>query len=387
VRIAAADSERRELNDLFEALCRIESPSGRERDCAQRIGDELRTLGLDVHEDDAGPEAGSDCGNLLARIPASGGDGEGGQSDTARSILLCAHMDTVPLSAPVEPVLVDDGWENAGEGILGADNKAAVAVILAVARRAARDGLPIDVELLFTVSEERALAGARAFDRSQLRSDFGYVFDHATPIGEVIVASPSQYRLEATFHGAAAHAGMHPEKGRSAIVAAARAVTAMRLGRLDEETTANVGEIQGGSAMNVVPARCSIVAEARSLTDARVDEVVAEMVDHIHDAANLPECECDVDVSVQRMFQSYRVAPSAPALAAAERALVRCGYEPRRIASGGAADANAFQVQGLSVVNLANGTERAHEPTERVSVAALEGMLDVVLTLVDEAAR
>jgi tripeptide aminopeptidase len=383
----AGESERRELNDLFEALCRIESPSGRERECAQRIGEELRALGLEVSEDDAAASVGGDCGNLLARLPARSSNGDDQQRDPARTVLLCAHMDTVPLGAPLEPVVVDDGWENAGEGILGADNKAAVAVILAVARHAAREGLPVDLELLFTVSEERALAGARAFDRSQLRCDFGYVFDHATPIGELIVASPSQYRVEATFRGAAAHAGMHPEKGRSAIVAAARAVTAMRLGRLDEQTTANVGEIAGGTAMNVVPERCTLVGEARSLSDEKLDAVVSEMVDHIHDAANLPECECDVDVGVQRMFQGYRVSPSAPAVAAAERALERCGYQPRLIASGGAADANVFQVQGLSVINVANGTERAHEPTERVSVQALEGMLDVALTLVDEAAR
>ena len=158
-------------------------------------------------------------------------------------------MDTVPLTAPVEPVRVDGGWTNAGEGILGADNKTAVAVMIELARRltSARAGAPpVGVELLFTVCEEISLLGARAFDVGRLRSRFGYVFDHATPIGEIVIAAPTLHRIVAEFHGRAAHAGVRPEDGRSAIAAAARAIAAMRLGRLDPETTANVGTIAGG---------------------------------------------------------------------------------------------------------------------------------------------
>ncbi len=379
MRIAASELERRELADTFAELCRIESPSGHERPCAERVSAELSALGLEVMEDDAGPAAGSDCGNLLALLPARP------TASDRPPLLLCAHLDTVPLTAPIEPVVVDGGWENEHPGILGADNKAAVAVILEVARRAARQGAPRDLELLFTVGEERALAGARALDVSRLRSDIGYVFDHASPIGEVIVASPTHYRIQATFHGAAAHAGIRPEHGRSAISAAARAVAAMRLGRLDEQTTANVGTIAGGTAMNVVPERCELVAEARSLDPTRAEEAVAEIVHHLHDAANLPECECDVDVAVERLFIGYRVPGSSPAVTLAEGALRVCGYDPTRIASGGASDANELQARGKQVINLANGTERNHEPGERVSVAALEGMLDVALTLVEHA--
>jgi tripeptide aminopeptidase len=361
-------------------LCRIESPSGSERFCAERVARELRGLGLEVHEDDAGAAAGSDCGNLLARIPAGGEAGlpAGGE---APCVLLCAHLDTVPLKAPVEPVLEDGIWENANEGVLGADNKAAVAVILALARRLCNEGSPVDLELLFTVGEERSLAGARAFDRSLLRSDFGYVFDHASPIGEVVVAAPCHFRMDASFHGAAAHAGIRPEEGASAILAAARAVSDMPLGRVSEDTTANVGTIEGGSAINVVPERCSLSAEVRSLREEAAETVVAEMVDCLHEAANLPECSCDVDVSVQRTFAAYSTPPSAPAVRAAEAALRGCGHEPKLIHSGGASDANALGDDGLTMVNMANGTERNHEPGERVSAAALEQMLDVALAL------
>jgi tripeptide aminopeptidase len=370
--------ERDYLNGTFAELCRIESPSGRERACAERVIAELRALGVAVHEDDAGPRAGSECGNLLARIPAS--------RPSARSLLLCAHLDTVPLLAPVEPELVEGYWENANEGVLGADNKAAVAVILALARHIHAHGSPLDVELLFTVCEETALAGSRAFDATALRSELGYVFDHATPIGEVVIDSPTHFRIEADFRGAAAHAGIRPEDGRSAILAAAHGIAGLRLGRVDEQSTVNVGTIAGGSAMNVVPERCTVVAEVRALQQEHAETLVAEVVDRLHEAANLPECECDVDISVQRTFEGFHLAGTRPAVQIAEQALRASGHEPVRIASGGASDANALLVQGIEVVNLANGTERAHEPQERVSVQALEGMLDVALALLDAAA-
>ena len=377
--------ELRYLNGTFAELCRIESPSGSERACADRVIAELRALDVKTHEDDAGPRAGSECGNLLARIP---GDGSSeAQAGERRSLLLCAHLDTVPLLAPVEPELVDGYWENANEGVLGADNKAAVAVLLALARRVRREGAPVDLELLFTVCEETALSGSRAFDASRLRSEFGYVFDHATPIGEIVLDSPTHFRIEADFRGAAAHAGIRPEQGRSAILAAAKAIGSLQLGRLDEQTTVNVGTIAGGSAMNVVPERCTVVAEVRSLREERAEQVVAELIERFKQAANLPECECDVDVSVQRTFAGFHLPASRPAVRIAERALRGCGHEPVGILSGGASDANALLVQGIEVVNLANGTERNHEPQERVSVEALEGMLDVALALLDAAAE
>jgi tripeptide aminopeptidase len=379
--------ERRYLNGTFAELCRIESPSGRERACGERVIAELRALGVTVHEDEAGERIGSDCGNLLARMPTSAGGEANGDAQGARpSVLLCAHLDTVPLLAPVEPVLTDGVWENANEGILGADNKAAIAVMLALARHIRQAGAPLDVELLFTVAEETALAGARAFDASRLRSDFGFVFDHASPIGEVVIDSPTHFSVLAAFRGAAAHAGIRPEEGRSAILAAARALASMQLGRLDEHSTVNAGTIAGGTAMNVVPEHCTLVLEARALGDERAEEIVAEIVDRLHEAANMEDCDCDLDVSAQRTFSGYRLPASSAPLGVAERALRACGHAPVRISSGGGSDANALIAQGFQTVNLANGTERNHEPGERVSANALEEMLDVALALLDQSA-
>lgn len=369
---ASSEAERARLNDLFAELCAIPSPSGDEAAVRARVVAFLEAIGCACSIDDAG--------NVLTRV---------GPADREPSVLLCAHLDTVPHGdVPIAPVLVDEGWENANAAILGADNKAAVAVMLIAAQRIAGAGEGPSVELLFTVEEETALAGAQRFDVSRLRSPFGYVYDHATPIGEIVMASPTYYRLTAEFRGRAAHAGIRPEDGRSAIVAAAHAIAAMPHGRIDEQTTANVGWIEGGraGATNVVAERCTLLAETRSLDAARAEAVVAQLVDRCHDAANEPAFECDLDVVVERLFDGYRHRSSSPAVAAAERALTACGYAPRQIVSGGAADGNAFEAAGFHTVCLANGTERNHEPTERVSVAALESMLDVTYALLDEVA-
>jgi tripeptide aminopeptidase len=360
-------AERDRLGDLFAELCAIPSPFGSEERVADRVVDELARAGVAAESDHAG--------NLAAHIPGTG----------RRTILLCAHMDTVAYEGTIEPVCEEGVWRNARDGaILGADNKAALAVMLLAAHRAAREPAPVSLEFLFTVQEENALAGAKEVDVGRLQADWGYVFDHATPIGEIVLASPTYHRIDAEFRGASAHAGVRPEDGRNAILAAATAVASMRLGRLDDETTANAGTIRGGAGgTNVVPERCSVALEVRSLDEEKAEAVVAEMVDHCHDAANEPLCEADLDVTVERLFEGYRHKPASPAVQAAERALDACGYTPRHIVSGGATDGNAFEAAGFHTVCLANGTERNHEPTERVSVAALEGMLDVTYALLD----
>jgi tripeptide aminopeptidase len=288
-------------------------------------------------------------------------------------------MDTVPLTAPVEVVERDGRLENRGDGILGADNKAAVAVIVDAARRWAVEPPPVGIEILFTTCEERALAGAKAFDQSKLRAGYGFVFDHATPIGELIVAAPTFYRIEADLHGQAAHAGMRPEAGRNAIAAAAKAIAGLELGRLDEKTTANVGRIEGGTAVNVVAERCHVDLEARSLDDTRAAEVAARIVDAFTEAAS--DGECDLETIVEEQFRSYSLARTSPPVGLAAAALDARGIEPRFVSTGGGADANVFVNRGLQVLNVANGTQNAHQPDECVTVAALETMLDVVLEI------
>ena len=373
---ASAEEKARVVED-FVRLCEIESPSRRERAMADAVTADLRSLGLDVAEDGSSSDTGADSGNLLARIPAP---------PDARTILLCAHLDTVPLDAPVEVELADGVIHNRNEAIVGADNKASVAVILGVARRLTAAGAvpPVGVELLFTTCEELALAGAKAVDLGTLSADFGFVFDHASPIGEIVVAAPTYFSVAAQFHGKAAHAGLAPEEGHNAIAAAAAAIASLRLGRLDDVTTANVGRIVGGTASNVVAERCRVECEARSVDHERAAAVASEIVDAMTRAAT--DHACDVEVDVEELFRGFRMPKSAVTVAVASRALADAGIEPRPIVTGGGSDANAFQARGFECLNVANGTEGAHQPDERVTVHALETMLDVALGIVHHSA-
>ena len=362
----ASREERERLLEDFVRLCEIESPSRSERAVADAVAGELRAVGLTVEEDASGSQTGSEAGNLIARIPGPEG---------ARSIMLCAHLDTVPLEAPVEVARENGLLTNRHEAILGADNKAAVAVILGVVRRLTSEGSPVGVEVVFTTCEEIGLRGAKALDRGALRSEYGFVFDHASPIGELIVASPTYYRVNARFRGHAAHAGIRPEAGRNAIVAAAGAIARIDLGRLDVQTTANVGTISGGTAANVVAERCAVELEARSLDHDRAAGVVGSMIDAITEAAS--DAECDVETSVEEQNRGYRMSRTSPPVAVTAAALETVGIEPRYVTTGGCSDANIFQAAGLPCLNVANGTERNHQPDERVTVEALETMLDV----------
>jgi tripeptide aminopeptidase len=364
-----------EVLDLFTELAAVPSPPGDERGVADLVERYLRDLGLAFDEDDAGERIESTAGNIYSRVEGTR-DGE--------PLLLCAHLDTVPPTAAIEP-FVDDGVVRNGAGtILGADNKASVAAMLEATRRVLVENRPhAGLELLFTPKEEVGLIGAFAFDHTRLRARLGYVYDQAAPIGTLILGAPYSQALEVTFHGRAAHSGMHPEEGRSAIAAAARAIAEMRLGQVDELSTANVGTIRGGTAANIVPEWCMFVADVRSHDEARLADLVQEMQDAITFAAGVAECEAST--VARKTYSGYRFTKSDTAVALAADALSRCGYDVVYELSGGAADANVFNERGLQVVNLANGMTDIHTPTEHIAVADLEAMVDVTLALVDAA--
>jgi tripeptide aminopeptidase len=353
------------LNDTFVRLCEIRSPTGEEREVADTVTAELRALGLEVSEDDAAGPAEAGAGNLLARLP--------GRTD--EWVMFCAHLDTVPHRGQVEVVDDEGVFRSRGDTILGADNKAAVAVFMELVARHAGDPPPVGIELVLTVAEEQGLRGAKAFDLSALHSEVGFVLDHAGPVGEVIVATPTQQKILADFTGVEAHAGIKPEDGSSAIAAAATAISRMELGRLDEGTTANVGLVEGGTSGNVVPGHCWLQAEARSLDPGRAAEVAGQISDAC--AWGASEHGCDADVRIEELFRGYEVPSSSRALTRAEAGLRSAGVEPVRAAIGGGSDANAFRLGGFDSVLLANGTNAVHTAGEHVAAAALEKMLEV----------
>ena len=371
----ASELETRRLNETFAALCAISSPSRHEGAVAHYVRSELEQIGVEVDEDGAGSAIGGESGNLLARISGSG-DG---------CAFFCAHLDTVPHDGEIRPVVVDGAWQSESDTILGADNKAAVAVLVELARRVKIEGAPLGVELCFTVAEEPGLLGANNFDLGQLSSELGFVFDHATPIGEIIAASPTHIRWRADIRGRAAHAGIAPQDGRSAITTAARAIAALPDGRIDEASTANVARIRGGVAgTNVVPERCQVDGEVRSLTDGQAELMAENVAEVFQDAANAPDCQCDLDLTIERSFVGYRLSDDERGVRAAQEALRACGFQPTLVESGGGSDANAFREKGFSCVNLANGTRNPHQPDEGVAVSDLEAMLNVTFALLDE---
>ena len=356
-----------DVAELFIELAKIPSPSHHEAAVASRVREYLRDLALEVEEDETG--------NLLARIEA--------RADGTK-LFFCAHLDTVPPDGAIEPVVEDGVIRNGRPTILGADNKSAVAAMLEAARRIlAENREHAGIELLFTPMEEIGLRGAAGFDEQRLQARVGYVYDHAGPIGEIILGAPYQTKIDVTFHGRAAHSGMYPEDGRSAIAAASRAIGDLRLGRLDDETTANVGQIAGGTARNIVPEHCAFWAEARCHDERKLQALVQEMLETITFAAQLGEC--DVETSVDPSARGYRFRREDEPVRLAAAALERTGAEPRYGLSGGGADANVFNERGLQCLNLANGMTDIHTPDERISVEDLKRMVDVTLALVEVA--
>ena len=351
---------------LFLELAAIPSPSGDEQAVAERVTGYLADLGIPVERDE--------FGNLLARLEPTAPNG-------GVPIFLCAHLDTVPPTGPIEPIVADGVVRNSAGTILGADNKASVAALLEATRHLREERWPhAGVELLFTLGEETGLEGAKAFDPSRLEARLGFVFDYSGPIDRVVAAAPYARKLQLVLKGRSAHSGIAPEEGRSAIYAAARAIADLRLGRIDEETTTNVGKIQGGTAGNVVPDRCRVSAEARSRDAGKLADVVREILDSFAFAAAAVECE--LETTVDDDYEGYRFHRDEPVFALARHALERAGFEPQPVEVGGGSDANVFNARGVPCVNIANGMVDVHTPDEHIAVSDLDAIARVSLELV-----
>jgi tripeptide aminopeptidase len=294
-------------------------------------------------------------------------------------------MDTVQPGYGIDPQERDGVIRSNGTTILGADDKAGIAAILEalrLAHQSGQDSRPVDV--VFTVEEETGLTGSKALDVSSLQARQAVVLDSNGPVGTIIHRAPAQNSFQVAIAGKAAHAGVAPETGVSAIVAAARAIAAMRLGRIDEETTANVGVISGGTATNVVPERVELKGEARSRSAAKLAEQTLHMVDAFERAAR--ELGAVADVTVTPSYGAIDVDPDSSLIALVSRAMRSCGVEPRLGATGGGSDANVFNAAGIPAINLGVGYTNPHSVDEQIAVADLLRAAEVVhaiLTLRD----
>lgn len=364
-------NEERLLREFLE-LVQIDSVSGQERQICDRLKEKLAALGLQVTEDAAAQKEPESAGNIIAHLPGTG---------TGPHLLFCAHMDTVEPGRGIEPVIGPDGViRSGGETILAADDKAGIAAILEALRGMTAEKINHGgLTLLFTVGEEIGLLGAKALSPS-LRADMGFVLDATGKPGEIIVRAPSQDKIVATVHGRAAHAGVNPEAGINAIVVAARAIAAMPLGRIDQETTANIGIIRGGKAVNIVPDNAYLEGEVRSLRSTRRAEHTALLCRILEETAQA--AGATVDVHVELLYEGFDLSPSEPVVRVAQEAARRCGLQPVLAQSGGGSDANILNARGIPTVNLATGMEKVHTTEEQIAVADLVSLARLVQAII-----
>ncbi len=345
--------------DEFVRLASINSPSRREGALAAYLLERLRGLGLEPVVDESAPISGSDTGNILVRIP---GTVEG------PTILLCAHMDTVGPTEGMVPVVRDGVVYSNGQTVLGADDKAGVAMILAaVAGLRQEGGKHGPLELLFTVQEEIGLFGAR-YLQAELKADFGYVIDGDGPVGNIVTRAPSKVDLDFTVEGKAAHAA-RPEQGINAIVVAAAAIARLKSGRIDDDTTMNVGLIRGGKARNIVPEEAEINIEIRGFNAATLEAEVQRAIAAFDEEALA--FGAGVKVRRELNFETFNVPETHPVVVNAFRAAAAAGVEPQFRKSGGGMDANVFNGRGLACIGLGFGAEQMHSPEEHIPVAQL----------------
>jgi tripeptide aminopeptidase len=368
-------AQRDRLAATFVRLARIDSPALHEGAMAQAVAAELETLGWEVIDDHSGPETG----NLIARVR--------GADRQSEPLLFACHLDVVEPCHGVSP-RIRDGWvESDGTTVLGADDKAGVAALLEVVRvlheRSSTDQAA-RLELLFTWGEEVGHRGAKALDPSALRARRGFVLDALSPVGTIVVSAPGYDSFTVRVHGRAAHAGVEPENGVSAIAVAARAIDRLPWGRLDELTTANVGLISGGTARNAVPESVELIGEIRSLDAARLAARGRTLIDTFRAAA--VEFGAEVDIDLQQVYAGYRLADDAPCVELARAGLNALGATASLASTGGGSDANELNAAGLECCVLGIGAEACHSVRERISLEEMGRLADWVLAIVETSA-
>lgn len=365
------------ITEEFIELVKIDSLSRQERKVADVLKAKLAELGLEVVEDEAGGVTGGSAGNIIARLPGTM-DGP--------VIMFSAHMDTVEPGLGIEPLLRDGVFYSAGETILGSDNKAGVCSILEALRLIKEEGVPHpEIEVVFTIIEEQGLLGAKNLDYGILKAQYGYVLDSHGSAGTIIVRGPAQQKVEAHIRGRAAHAGLCPEDGISAIQVAALAINRMRLGRIDEESTANIGVITGGKAINIVPDIVHLKGEARSLQPGKMREQTEHMKRVLEEAAQ--EFGAMVSVEIEDLYMEIDLGEDQAVVAVAVRAARNLGVEPKLEATGGGSDANIFNWQGIPVANLGIGMKKVHTTEENIALADLVLNVKYMVEIIKESVK
>jgi tripeptide aminopeptidase len=355
------------VKNLLLELVQIDSHSRKERDVAERIKKYCEEMGAAVEIDDAGEKVGGNSGNVIARFP--------GTIPGAETIMMSAHMDTVVPGEGVKPIVEGDIIRTDETTVLGGDDKSGCAVIIETIRCLQEQNIPhTPIEAVFSICEEVGLLGAKHVDVLKLKSKYGIVFDSDDP-GFLFTKGPSANHMEYIIHGLESHAGVAPEEGISAIRIAAEAIAGMNLGRIDDETTANIGQIEGGMATNIIPNKVVLKGEARSHSEDKLNAQTEHMEKCLQDAAAKYEVtvagkttKASVEAHVVREYSSMDVSDSSHVVQLVLQAASRMGLDVKTMASGGGCDANIFNRRGIECANLGTGMRAIHTVKEWLDV-------------------
>jgi len=370
--------KRERLVAEFLELVRIDSPTKNERQIADFLKDRLKSLSMEVTEDKAGLVIGGNCGNVVANLK--------GNLPKAPILLLSAHMDTVQPCLNIEPVLHEGLITSAGSTILGADDKSGIAPILEALRTIQEQNIPHgDIQVIFSVAEEGGLNGSKNLDRTLLHADLGFVLDSGGKPGKIILEAPGQDRINVTIKGKASHAGVAPEDGISSIVAAAKAIVSLKTGRIDEETTSNIGTIQGGLATNIVADRVEITCEARSRNLGKMESQTARMCETFKRCAE--EMGAVAEIEVKRAYDPYRLEEESQIAVLATQAARSAGLTAMFGATGGGSDANYYNRYGVPCTVLGTGMQKPHTTEECLEEEDLYLSTKLVVEIIKAVAR
>ncbi|MCM2677767.1 M20/M25/M40 family metallo-hydrolase [Alkalicoccobacillus plakortidis] len=364
------------LQDEFIELVKIDSETGSEREIANVLKKKFEALGLDVYEDDAAKQTGHGAGNLIATLQATD---EATDKDKT-PIYFTSHMDTVVPGNNIKPEVKDGYVVTDGTTILGADDKAGISAMLEAIRILNEQNISHGmIQFIITVGEESGLVGARVLEKERILAKYGYALDSDGPVGDIIVAAPSQAKIHAKIYGRTAHAGVEPEKGISAITVAAKAVSRMPLGRIDKETTANIGRFEGGSKTNIVCDYVEVLAEARSLEESKLQKQVEKMKRGFEEAAEMMGTSAEVNIEIT--YPGYKKSETDQVVQIAQAAMKAIGRVPKLLESGGGSDANIISSFGIPTVNLAVGYEKIHTKEERMPLSELNKTAEAIIAI------
>src|SRR5256714_13808514 len=368
------------IKNLLLELVQIDSHSRKERDVAQRIKQYCEEMGAQCEIDDAGEAVGGNTGNVIARFA--------GTLTSAQPIMMSAHMDTVVPGEGVKPVVEGDIIRTDGTTVLGGDDKSGCAVIIEVIRCLQEQNVPhAPIEAIFSICEEVGLLGAKNVDVSKIKSKYGIVFDSDDP-GFLFTKGPSSNHMEFKIHGLESHAGVAREEGISAIKIAAQALAVMNLGRIDPETTANIGQIEGGMATNIIPNLVVLKGEAGSHSDENLERQTTHTKKCLEDAAAKYQVtvegkttKASVESHIERDYSSMDVPDSSHVVQLVIQAARRMGLDVKTMASGGGCDANVFNRRGIECANLGTGMRAIHTVKEWLDVKDMYAAADMTLEI------